>query len=322
MLVSLRKRSLGSNLLVRWHTPSREVRNVLVDKHKLVSCLQMLHANENSMLVSTNDAFVQLSKAEDDSFLLEFGSVGNSGRWKVQEGKALISPQSINWLSPAQTPQDSMKELLFFAQRQLLPTYSKAVCVAERMQTSFGNISMWNCQSQGSRIDEAFMLNNASTISKLVDMLRGAMCDKKLPATHAGRLAWLAAMFCAAAPASKAFNLFNVTQLQMTTMSDYTTERMYEQAPEKQHITLLMRGGNAVDDRIRRFNVAVRIFPAESEFVKELMPQVVGLNASIFTPVMIVTGISNNQAAAIFLGSDSLRTHCHATAMRTFMCGL
>jgi hypothetical protein len=83
-----------------------------------------------------------------------------------------------------------------------------------------------------------------------------------------------------------------------------------------------MRGDNVVDDRIRHFNVAVRMFPTDSEFVRELMPQMVGLNASVFTPVMVVRGVSNNQTAAIFLSSDSLSTQVHASAMHTFLCGL
>jgi len=64
------------------------------------------------------------------------------------------------------------------------------------------------------------------------------------------------------------------------------------------------------------------MFPADSEFVRELMPKMVGLNASLFTPVMVVAGVSNNQAAAIFLSSDSLSTQAHASAMHTFLCGL
>ena len=322
MLVALRKRSLGSNLLVGWNAPNRNVRKVVVDKSKLVSCLQMLHANENSVLVSTKDAFVQLLNTGNDGFVHAFGRVDDSMR-RVEECRVLISPQAIHWLTPSQTAQDSMVQLLFYAQRQLLPTYSKAVRVAESMQSSFGNIAALSggvpC---GSGVDESFMLNNASTVSKLMDMLSAAKGFRRLSAAQAGRLTWLASIFCSSAPASKAFSLFNVTQMQMTTMSDYTTERLYEQAPEKQHITLLMRGDNAVNDRIRRFNVAVRVFPADSEFVRELLPQLVGLNASIFTPVMVVTGISNNQAAAIFLSSDSLRMHTHASAINTFMCGL
>jgi len=322
MLVALRKRSLGSNLLVGWNAPNRTVRKVVVDKSKLVSCLQMLHANENSVLVSTKDAFVQLLNTGNDGFVLAFGRV-DDGMRRVEECRASISPHGIHWLTPSQTAQDSMVQLLFYAQRQLLPTYSKAVRVAESMQSSFGNIAALSggvpC---GSGVDESFMLNNASTVSKLMDMLSAAKGFRRLSAAQAGRLTWLASMFCSSAPASKAFSLFNVTQMQMTTMSDYTTERLYEQAPEKQHITLLMRGDNAVNDRIRRFNVAVRVFPADSEFVRELLPQLVGLNASIFTPVMVVTGISNNQAAAIFLSSDSLRMHTHASAINTFMCGL
>ncbi len=67
--------------------------------------------------------------------------------------------------------------------------------------------------------------------------------------------------------------MFNVTQMQMTDMSDYTVERLYEHTQEKQHLTVLMRGKSA-DDSIRRFNVAVRLFAADSEFVKDLLPKI------------------------------------------------
>jgi hypothetical protein len=101
----------------------------------------------------------------------------------------------------------------------------------------------------------------------------------------------------------------------------YTVEHLYERSPEKHHLTVLMRGENA-DDRIRRFNVVVRMFPADSEFVKDLLPKIIGLNATIYSPVMVVSGVRNNQAAAIFLSSETLNTHSHSSAMRTFLFGL
>ena len=324
MLVTLRKRALGPNLVVGWSAQGGDVRKVPVDKNKLVSCLQMLHDNEASVLASTNNAFVKIRSAGSDSFVLSFGRVDEAAHDAHQtECEAFISAQGIRWMTGTQDAQASMVQLLTYARRQLLPTYSKASGVAQRMQAEFGNVAtLRGGEAYNMRVDEAFMLNNASTVSKLLDMLNSAQCGRRLSAAHASRLAWLAAVFCASAPASKAFSLFNVTQMQMTTMSDYTAERLYEKAPEKQHITLLMRGDNAVDDRIRRFNVAVRMFPADSEFAKELMPQMVGLNASIYSPLMLVAGVSNNQAAAIFLSSDSLSPHAHGQAMHTFLCGL
>ena len=332
MLVTLRKRALGPNLVVGWSAQGRggesEVRKVLVEKNKLVSCLQMLHENETSVLASTKHAFVKIRHTCNDSFVLAFGCVDEaSGKTQSHssqtECETYILQQGINWLTPAQDAHASMVRLLTYARRQLLPTHSKVLRVAQSMQAEFGNVAtLRGGEAFDMRVDEAFMLNNASTVSKLLDMLNSAKCGRRLSVAHASRLAWLAAVFCSAAPASKAFSLFNVTQMQMTTMSDYTTDHLYEQAPKKQHITLLMHSDNAVDDRIRRFNVAVRIFPADSEFVRELMPQMVGLNASVYSPVMVVAGVSNNQTADIFLSSDSLSTQAHASAMHTFLCGL
>jgi len=234
MLVTLRKRTLGPDLVVGWSAQGGccggDVRKVLVDKNKLVSCLQMLHEKETSVLTSTKNAFVKIRNTGNDSFVLAFGRVDEApGKTQSQasqtECETYISPQGIRWLTPAQDAHASMVQLLTYARQQLLPTYSKASCVAQRMQAEFGNVAtLRGGEAYDMRVDEAFMLNNASTVSKLLDMLNAAKCGRRLSAAHASRLAWLAAVFCSAAPASKAFSLFNVTQMQMTTMSDYTTE--------------------------------------------------------------------------------------------------
>lgn len=64
------------------------------------------------------------------------------------------------------------------------------------------------------------------------------------------------------------------------------------------------------------------MFAADSEFAKELLPKIIGLNAAVYSPVMVVAGVRNNQAAAVFLSSDSLTTAAHSSAMRTFLRGL
>jgi hypothetical protein len=167
-------------------------------------------------------------------------------------------------------------------------------------------------------MDGTFKKNNAIVISKLTDMLNLKLNKgKNISFEHAANLIWLGSCFCATAPTSKTFNLFNVSQLQMAQMSDYVVESIYERAPEKQHVTMLMRGVDA-QDRIMRINLAVRMFASDSEVCRDLMPRVCGLNDSIHSPVMIFTGVHNNQAAAVFLSSETTSSDAHQQAVHAF----
>jgi len=107
----------------------------------------------------------------------------------------------------------------------------------------------------------------------------------------------------------------------MSDMPERMPQTLEATDPEKRHITMLMRG-ESVDDRIRLFNLAVRVFSADSEFCKDLMPALVGLNESILSPVVVVSGVRNRQAAAIFLSSHSLTPTQHSLAMDAYMCGV
>ena len=146
----MRKRTLGPDLVVGWSAQGGccggDVRKVLVDKNKLVSCLQMLHEKETSVLTSTKNAFVKIRNTGNDSFVLAFGRVDEApGKTQSQasqtECEAYISPQGIRWLTPAQDAHASMVQLLTYAGQQLLPTHSKASCVAKRMQAEFGLVA-------------------------------------------------------------------------------------------------------------------------------------------------------------------------------------
>ena len=322
MQVSMRKSIKNPNLVVRWDSLGKGPANVArVDQTKLTSCMQMLHRNESSLLAVTDDVFVSVKNIGDNEFMLSFGQ--NLDGVHHTNCEARVSVKNALWRSfNSQTaPDNSMTDLLTYARFQLLPQYSKAAAVAQNLQRMFGSALTRSPEALDSRVDEAFMRNNSTVVSKLTDMLNGANCGKQISHSAAARLAWLAAVFCSAAPPSKSFSMFHVTQMQMTDMSDYTVERLYEHAPEKQHLTVLMRGESA-DDRIRRFNVAVRMFAADSEFVKELLPKIIGLNAAVYSPVMVVAGVRNNQAAAVFLSSDSLTPTAHSSAMHTFLRGL
>jgi len=115
--------------------------------------------------------------------------------------------------------------------------------------------------------------------------------------------------------------MFNVTQMQMTDMSDYTIEHLYEHSLEKQHLIVLIFGENA-NDNISHFNVAVRMFPAHSKFVKDLLPKIISLNSTIYSLVMVVSDVRNNQASSIFLSSETLNANTHSFAIHVFLCGV
>jgi hypothetical protein len=325
MIVTVRRRARSPNLRVHWGAQdardAASENKVTLEKAKLTSCIQMLHENESSVLASTEKAAVKIKNIGNNQFVITFSHLVDGVPCTQCEGHVAVQGTSWQPYDTLSTPHASMLGLLAFARRQVLPRYSKACVVAKNMQTLFGSVVPQCTDAHDCRVDDAFLHNNATTVSKLTDMLTTAECGRQFSPVAAARLAWLAAVFCSTAPPSKAFSMFNVTQMQMTDMSDYTVEHLYERAPEKHHLTVLMRGENA-DDRIRRFNVAVRMFSADSEFVKDLLPKIIGLNATIYSPVMVVSGVRNNQAAAIFLSSETLTTNSHKSAMRTFLCGL
>jgi hypothetical protein len=219
-------------------------------------------------------------------------------------------------------PNTSVLRVLSYARRQVLPVYTQAAAVAQQMQGVYGSVVPQRMLTDGSytyncSADDTFFRSNSCTISKLMDLFNVPGCDGKLKPSTGARLVMLAAVYCATAQSSNTNSVFHVSQLLMTDMCDKTTEILYKKEPEKQHVTLLMRGESA-GDRIKRFNLAVRIFPRESEFVRDLMPKVIGLNATLYSPVMVLTGVFNNQAAAIFLSSETMSANVHSVMLKSF----
>lgn len=326
MLVSVRARASSPSLTVHLlSSPEMMTKSkVTLAKSQLDSCIQMLHKNEKSMLLNTPDLSLSLTNDGGNNFTLRCMQVQSGKLQHVWVGQ--VSEYGTNvYVLDAASEQDtkvhpSVRKLLGYMSQQLLPVYKTACTVSENMQTVFGSLltrSPYACSRQP---DQTFMRTNSCTISKLTDMLNLIDARCSYSPVFATRLAWLAAVFCSTAPSSKTFSLFNVSQLQMADMSEYMVERLYERSPEKQHLSVLMRNESA-EDRIKRFNVAVRIFPADCEFTKDLMPQVISLNAVIHSPVMVVSGVRNSQAAAIYLSSESLSETTHCLAMHTYLCG-
>ncbi len=318
MLASVRSRAPKLSLNV--HIPASTQLmpyKLQVDKNKLESCIQMLHEHEASVLASSTDAHVQIKSIGNNEFELHFATAhdGSVCTGVVSALEARVHEQQTGAMHP------TVQELLAYAQRQVLPVYSTASKVSERIQGIFGSVLQQRQVEQTpisyTGADTTFMRSNACTVSKLVDMLNHSNCGRTFPSSFAARIVMLAATFCASAPSSPSGNLFHVSQLQMTDLPTSMAEHVYATQPEKQHLTILMRGDSA-SDRIKRFNVAVRIFDRDSEFVREHLPKVTGLNSAIISGVMVVTGVRNQQAAAIFLSSESLTVNSHSLALQTF----
>jgi hypothetical protein len=80
--------------------------------------------------------------------------------------------------------------------------------------------------------------------------------------------------------------------------------------------------GDTVDERIFRINLGVRFFSPSHPFTS-IMPTVMAMNASSCrTGVLVLTGVRNNIAAAIYHNSDSQTVQKHKLALAAYMGGL
>lgn len=334
MQVRRRMRSQSEQCVVHLSAPTAVAAPLVVsvNKSKLIECVQMLHKNECQSLDKSGIVNVVVENTGNNEFQITFHKM-HLGQPQVL-GIGRISVHRASWQTESTVdidtaPHPSVAALLRYARAQILPRFQSAQAFSKKIQGTLGSVpSPLDAHVQCAPpcvVDHTFMRNNATTISKLSDIIN-IHTHSLTPASTFGpkdtaRMLWLATAFCATAEPSKVFSLFNVTQLQMNEMPDHAVERVYEHSPEKHHLSMLLRGENA-DNRIKRFNLAVRIFPQESEFVRDILPKMIGLNATVYTPALVVTGVRNNQAAAIFLSSDSLNALSHSAAMYSFLSGL
>jgi hypothetical protein len=203
----------------------------------------------------------------------------------------------------------------------MLPNHKQCVLLSSKMQEVFGFISHKvsdTCILQ-KRVDDTFLLDNATSISKLTDMfntnLQTSLSFKTnekqhsdsrtvFSASYAALQLKLASIFCATALKDYSC-MWHVSQNMMSDMSPAMQRSLYDKAPEKNYVTLLLKG-DTIDERIYRINLAVRFFPPEHVFTTKLMPEAMSLNASpCKTGVFVLTGVRNNIAAAIYHNSDT-----------------
>jgi hypothetical protein len=322
MIVTPRVRSQKTSLAVQPLCGVSE--SACVCTNRLASMVQLLQKNERSSLLDLNNVSLTMSNHGANNFSVLCGAVCGAEFEPVWQ--AWITADKIE-LSHMTTPAEidgSVLTLLAYMREQLIPMYATCCRVTARMQGAFGSVALDPCVGiEHKRVDDAFTKNNASVISRVTDVLNSSLGahDRNLHNfQYAARLVWLGSTFCATASLAKKFSLFHASQLQVTEMSEHMVEMLYAQEPEKQHVTTLMRGADPAS-RISRFNVAVRFFARDSEMVRELMPQVVGLNTSITSGVVVFTGVRNNQAAAVYLSSDTQDSIAHRAAVHAYYGG-
>ena len=105
----------------------------------------------------------------------------------------------------------------------------------------------------------------------------------------------------------------------MSDMSPEMQKSLYENAPNKHYVTLLLKG-DTIEERIFRVNLAVPFFPFNHLFASKMMPTVMVLNASSCqSGVLVLTGIRNNIAAAIYHNSDTQTVIQNKLALGAYM---
>jgi hypothetical protein len=325
----------------------------VLSKRSLCSAVQMLHTNESTTLLSNEHCSLTLTNTGANYFLATCSSNGVSS-------SARVTPFTITSTRYSDSNTDSQRtsfdSLLRYLRQQLLPIYSECLLVSSDMQDIFGFIpyTETSIAYRSKRTDDTFVIDNATSISKLTDMLNVDLHDRLgayvrrrgasqrntvaqkinapeqaqqpaqytttvFSAAYAARQLQLAAIFCATASQNRAC-MWHVGQGMMSDMTSDIQTCLYDSIePEKHHITLLMKGDNT-SERIFRINLAVRMFPPEHPFSQKSMPTAMAMNSSPpRAGVMVVTGVHNNIAAVIYDNSDSQTVQQQKLALAAYM---
>jgi hypothetical protein len=103
------------------------------------------------------------------------------------------------------------------------------------------------------------------------------------------------------------------------TLEDILYRRLRDLWAPLTYVTLLLKG-DTIDERIFRVNLAVRFFPPKDLFTSQMMPTAMALNASSCqTGVLVLTGVRNNIAAAIYHNSDTQTVLQNKLALGAYM---
>jgi hypothetical protein len=300
-----------------------------ISKRNLCSAMQMLQQNECTSILSNAEFSLTLRNQGGNNFSVTYSTRDSSYT-------AECTPHCD--FSP-QFESSSLPSLLAYLHNQKVPNYNECVLLSGKMQNTFGFLShnATELSIVPRRIDDTFLLYNATTISKLTDMLNSKLQNslreralmrntsaEHIPtnvfsASYAALQLKLASIFCATALKDNSC-IWHVTQGMMSDMSPDIQKSLYEGAePDKHYVTLLLKG-NSMEERICRINLAVRFFPPAHPFTTNKMPTAMALNASqCHTGVLVLTGVRNNIAAVIYHNSDTQTVYQNKLALAAYM---
>lgn len=324
-----------------------------VPKCILDSGVQMLLANEMVIVAEDNDAKITLQNHGGNDFSLEVTNFALPLHFMARITPSGICCSDNQQIAPNDSKQNAPDDnkqsrhgtqnmqfgsIALYVHKQMIPLYSECVLTSRDMQDCFGQITYAmrenRSMSQNKKMSDSFMLDNAVSIGMLTDMLnrkwhrnlkQALHADNDKPLSvysveYAARLLFLASVFCATAPPAKKSSLFHVSQTRMTEMPAGMQDLMWSEIkPERNGVSLLLKG-DSTQQRIMRCNLSVRKVDAQHKFATECMPSVMGMNASgSTTDIVLVTGVMNKNAAAIYIDSDTVDVHAHRIATAAFM---
>jgi hypothetical protein len=302
-----------------------------ISKRNLCSAVQMLQQNECTSILSNSQFSLTLRNQGANKFSVTFDTRDSSYTAECTPHCELSQ----------QFQSSSLPSLLAYLHHQKVPNYNECVLLSGKMQNTFGFLShnATELSIVPKRIDDTFLLDNATTISKLTDMfnskLHNSLRERALmrntsaeqahgatnvfSASYAALQLKLAAIFCATALKDNSC-ICHVTQGMISDMSPDMQKSLYEGAePDKHYVTLLLKG-NSLEERICRINLAVRFFPPTHPFTSNKMQTAMALNASrCHTGVLVLTGVRNNVAAAIYHNSDTQTVQQNKLALAAYM---
>ena len=272
-------------------------RSYEIDKKILCTTAQMLQENECTNIQLDNNTFLKIRHTGQNNF-------------------------SIQCTSSAYNTDHILKYMM----EQRIQFHKKATEISTKLQDHLGFFSVHmplQNKYMRRRVSDTFLADNATVISKLTDFMNINLQSKISPAcllsnqnetsfvyshNYCAQLLRNAAIFCATALKDKAC----MCHISQGAISDFPKEAqtsLYEgMEPEKQHVTLLLKG-NSLQERIMRINLAVRIFPKDHIFTSNILPMPMN-SCPCTTSVMLLSGVNSQVAAAIYTNAQSTSNTC------------
>lgn len=302
-----------SNIQVQLPLSENRKKNVKIPQSTIISSFQMLLKGEYNTLFNDADVCISLRKhPKTEHYVCNITSNNYSVDVDLSNEQELTLPNNM------QTP--SVTRLIRFLKRQQVPEYNQCKHMINNLHIQQTFLTGNTCQQTLNRsnvnksgVSDIFLKDNASTISKLTDLLNNT---QRVSYKHTAKLLALGVLFATTSEHNKS-TLFNVSQLNITHNVDDLITNIYNQPVEKHYVTMLLRG-NSQNERICRINVNVRIFPPGHEIIEKIESLGTNLNSSIQSGMMILTGVHDNQFAAIYFDTYSNDSNCLNYALNRF----